>query len=334
MTTSTRTAHPAPDLGDDRVRRAVCGLRPCRRRGLRLQSETIKKTTIVHNYGHGGCGVTLALGTARRAADLVDRAADRDEPIAVLGAGVVGLASARELARRGRRVRVYAERIGLETLSPIAGALWLPTGIDLDDPEIGIDAFNDILRLSRAILDTLDAERFGIETLPVYEPAYAPHEPRYFGDTGIEPPTTLDRLPIPGPPRSGRVFEAPFIHTPRFITALLDDAREAGVEIIENSFGSIDDILALGERTLVNATALGSRTLFGDEAVFPARGVLVHLEPQDLGYCAHDGYRYMFPRSDALILGGCFDEGVWDDAPDESLAREILAHHRRFFGTV
>jgi D-amino-acid oxidase len=83
---------------------------------------------------------------------------------------------------------------------------------------------------------------------------------------------------------------------------------------------------------IVNCTALGSKTLFGDDAIYPARGVLVHMLPQDLGYCVHDGYKYMFPREDALILGGCFQPDRDDDRPDEEMVREILDHHRRFFG--
>ena len=332
MSTLTTTRLPGPDLSDVRVIRVVRGLRRCRGGGLRLDTERLGGTTIVHNYGHGGCGVTLALGTADVAADRVDRLVDGSEPVAVLGAGVVGLASARALARRGHRVRIYAGRMGLSTVSSLAGALWLPTGINLDDPDIGLDRFNAILRRSREILGTLDHDRFGVETLPIYEPAYAPHEPRFFGTTGIDEPISIDRLPVSGPPRSGRVFEAPFVHTPRFLGAMVDDLRAAGVEMVECALVSRDQIGALPERVVVNAMGLGSRDLFGDETMYPARGVLVHLEPQDLGYCAHDGYRYMFPRSDALILGGCFDEGVWDETPDESIARGILAHHRRFFG--
>lgn len=45
------------------------GLRPGREM-VRLETETIKgtkdhkKTAIIHNYGHGGCGVTLCWGCA------------------------------------------------------------------------------------------------------------------------------------------------------------------------------------------------------------------------------------------------------------------------------
>ena len=39
-----------------RVIRSVVGLRPFRRIGFRLEAERFGRRTVVHNYGHGGCG--------------------------------------------------------------------------------------------------------------------------------------------------------------------------------------------------------------------------------------------------------------------------------------
>ncbi|VVC33551.1 D-amino-acid oxidase,FAD dependent oxidoreductase,FAD/NAD(P)-binding domain [Cinara cedri] len=46
------------------------GLRPYRNQ-IRIEIETINGTAIVHNYGHGGYGVTLAPGTSKHAVDLL-----------------------------------------------------------------------------------------------------------------------------------------------------------------------------------------------------------------------------------------------------------------------
>jgi D-amino-acid oxidase len=46
------------------------GLRPARPQ-VRLEAEQIGEVTIVHNYGHGGAGVTLSWGCAQDAAELV-----------------------------------------------------------------------------------------------------------------------------------------------------------------------------------------------------------------------------------------------------------------------
>src|SRR5690606_38326606 len=97
-------------------------------------------------------------------------------------------------------------------------------------------------------------------------------------------------------------------------------------------FQSAEEIAALPEPVAVNCLALGSRALFGDEAVYPARGVLVHMRPEPIGYCVHDGYWYIFPREDVLVLGGSFEPDQWDPAPDARIAEAILARHRAFFG--
>jgi D-amino-acid oxidase len=46
------------------------GLRPFRRGGVRLGREPGRR--LVHNYGHGGSGVTLSWGCALEAAELVE----------------------------------------------------------------------------------------------------------------------------------------------------------------------------------------------------------------------------------------------------------------------
>jgi D-amino-acid oxidase len=45
------------------------GLRPVRPQ-VRLEAEPVNGVTVVHNYGHGGAGVTLSWGCAQDAAAL------------------------------------------------------------------------------------------------------------------------------------------------------------------------------------------------------------------------------------------------------------------------
>lgn len=336
---------PAPDLSDSAILRVVAGIRPCRNGGLRIEADSLDTPNgakpLIHNYGQGGCGVTLCFGSAHAAADLVagatadpEGAAVQKPPIAILGGGVTALATARRLLIRGHKVTCYADKFANDTTSNIAGAIWLPTGVEFGDTPDKVARFHAILRRSHAEYQHLDRQKWGVQRLPVYEPAYAPHEDRFFDNGTIEPPTLLERFPVPGPPRAGRVFHTDFIHTPRFLRTLADDVRARGGKLIERTFHARDDIAALPEPVLVNCLALGSRELFDDAAMYPARGILVHMKPQPLGYIVHDGYKYMFPREDALILGGCFDPGIDDPEPDERIAAEILAHHRRFFATA
>ncbi|XP_037075632.1 D-amino-acid oxidase-like [Pollicipes pollicipes] len=66
-----------PSLGAALTQRVWAGLRPYRRGGVRLETERRavagRLVPVVHNYGHGGSGVTLFWGCALDVAELVRR---------------------------------------------------------------------------------------------------------------------------------------------------------------------------------------------------------------------------------------------------------------------
>ncbi len=61
----------APGLADARVVAHVVGLRPGRSM-VRLEAERIGEGLVVHDYGHGGAGVTLSWGCAAEVVALVE----------------------------------------------------------------------------------------------------------------------------------------------------------------------------------------------------------------------------------------------------------------------
>jgi hypothetical protein len=115
------------DVAADRVIRTVVGLRPFRRTGFLIRADRFDEKTIVHNYGHGGCGVTLSWGSAQLAVEEAVQAGQNR--YAVLGCGAVGLATALLLQRRGAEVTIYAKDLPPQTTSNIAGATWYPSFI-------------------------------------------------------------------------------------------------------------------------------------------------------------------------------------------------------------
>jgi D-amino-acid oxidase len=58
-----RCAEIDPRLTGARVLGHRVGLRPARPL-VRLEPETLGSTRVIHNYGHGGAGVTLSWGCA------------------------------------------------------------------------------------------------------------------------------------------------------------------------------------------------------------------------------------------------------------------------------
>ena len=57
-------------LTADRVARVVVGLRPYRPAGFVVKAEALGAKRLVHNYGHGGAGITLSWGTSHQAVDI------------------------------------------------------------------------------------------------------------------------------------------------------------------------------------------------------------------------------------------------------------------------
>ncbi|MBL1291726.1 FAD-dependent oxidoreductase [Streptomyces sp. NPDC057067] len=67
-----RCARVRPEIAGARVLGHRVGLRPARDAGVRIEAEELPGGgLLVHNYGHGGAGVTVARGCARAAAQLV-----------------------------------------------------------------------------------------------------------------------------------------------------------------------------------------------------------------------------------------------------------------------
>ena len=85
----------------DRVIRTTVGLRPHRPSGFVLRADKLNDKMLIHNYGHGGSGMSLSWGTGQMAAEMALEHEQRRA--AVIGCGAAGLTAARQLQRRGFR---------------------------------------------------------------------------------------------------------------------------------------------------------------------------------------------------------------------------------------
>jgi glycine/D-amino acid oxidase-like deaminating enzyme len=326
---ASRSRLAAPDLSDDQVVRSVAGIRPFRRGGPRIEREEVAGKTIAHNYGHGGAGYTLSWGSAILAAELV-RGVARGTEVAVLGAGVVGLSTAHVLQARGLRVRVYARELPPHTTSDVAGAEWSPDIVERGVTRALQQRFDRMLTLSWRRFQSLVGARWGVSPRPIYEAEGVPSGLDELPAGLAHAPHRLAALPF-APARSGRVYRTLLIEAPIFLAALVEDVKRAGGVLVPRVFASPVELRALSERVVVNCLGLGAGALFADPAVVPIRGQLVHLRPQALPYLLDHPDGYMVPRSDALVLGGTFEEGVADARTEPAACARILEDNRRFF---
>jgi glycine/D-amino acid oxidase-like deaminating enzyme len=340
--------HFAPvKVSRDRVIREVVGLRPYRAEGFVVEAQRVGNKLIVHNYGHGGAGMTLSWGTASLAVDLLSQAGTivsgpgrrrglGSPHFAVLGCGVSGLSTARTLQRRFQNgpgvVTIYARELPPDTTSNISGAHWSPTTVF--DPEVVSVKFNEqfqrACRISNRAFQLLAGTEYGvrwIETFELYrnESLLASELP---GGNDLYPAIEIHRDPEHyfGFPFV-KQFSTMLIEPSIYLSALLRDFYIAGGRVVVKNFHSRDEIMRLPEPIIFNCTGLGARALFNDQKLGPVRGQLEVLLPQpEIDYC-YLSRGYMFPRRDGIILGGTFDHDDWSLAPRADQAQSILEIH-------
>ena len=69
---------PLRNYGDEDVEEVLVGLRPARKGNVRLEWDPVCPS-VLHNYGHGGSGVTFSWGCAIEASAMVDRVLKRPQ---------------------------------------------------------------------------------------------------------------------------------------------------------------------------------------------------------------------------------------------------------------
>jgi len=320
---------PPVRVSPERVVRTVAGLRPYRASGFVVRQEQLGATRLVHNYGHGGAGITLSWGSSRLAANLGLQG--HSGPVAVIGAGIMGLTTARLVQEAGFPVTIYAASLPPDTTSNLAGGQWHPYGHYRESavtPEWR-EQCRAAADYSWRRFNLMAGEDYGIGLLPTYKEG-GPETPFVPGYPPVNRSLAPDEHPFPAE-RMAR-YDTLYVEMGRFLKRLTEDVRRGGGKILVRRFASPAEIEALPERLAFNCTGLGARELFGDLELRPARGQLAILPPQPEVRYAYTGRAgYMFSRPDGILLGGTFELDNWSTTPDPQAIAEIVESHRRLF---
>ena len=337
----------------DRVIRTTVGLRPYRPSGFVLRAGRFDGKTLVHNYGHGGSGMSLSWGTGQMAAELALEQPERRA--AVIGCGVVGLTTTRQLQRRGFDVTIYAMSVPPNTTSNMSLAGWTPTS-GLVERELRTSAWDAQLRTAARIaypqLQLLVGPQYGVSWLEGYSLGFsAPGGGSGSGGPSGEPllpPELQVGATVLGP--GEHPFPTPYatmrpslrIEPSIYLEALVRDVRMAGARIVIRRFDTPRDLSALDEDVIVNCTGLGAGALIGDSEIRPLKGQLTHLMPQpEVDYSTFGsatpsagGFVHMQPRGDGIALGGTSIEGDWSLEPDQEARQRIVEAHIDLFARM
>ncbi len=323
---TTTTLLPNPDFTCTPTDcKFVAGIRPYRQTTFRLEPQTVGTKFIMHNYGHGGAGITMCWGCAVEVRELVrQHTGGTPRPVAVLGAGVMGLTAATLLVEAGYSVGVYASSL-LSTTSDIAGGQWQPSFVEREPTAAAKHRFENILRTSFAMHRDRIGQGYGVSKRINYSKHGSGTSFDKVPHDVIPPPTPYAHLPFAHLNVPGFGYHTLLVEPPIFLKKMRDNLSTAGVPFTQKEFHSPSDVAQLGEPVVVNCTGMGSKEIFGDNRLVPIKGHLVLLKPQlNLQYLYSSDHTYVFPREDHVVVGGSTENGVSDPTVDPAICKQIL----------
>ena len=352
-----------PNIGDAYLGEKILCYRPMKHGAPNLSLAKDGDKIVAHNYGHGGSGWTLGPGSAKYVnsllieSDLGAALSDKSTPIAIIGAGLIGLFTAYDLIQRGfSNITIYAEQ--LVTLpSHYAGGLLAPVSMDNDHAmqviidEIGIEAY----RFYKGIANNENSDfKKGARKVPSY---FSSRD-----DSGLEPYVGKVMGPAKdvmldfgnGTTRAMVVYDdGVFMNTALLMEELHEFMKRHHIEIIQQKIQSFDE---LNQQFIFNCSGLGSRELAKDSALVPVQGHLIMLKsqvPENMNYMIlvyfGEGKTemnqkvkrsfYLFPKhlpdsapQDIGVMGGTFIEGGSPDKPNLKEFDAIVRGAKEYFG--
>ena len=345
---------PVVNASWDRVIRTTIGLRPHRPSGFVLKADRFGAKTLIHNFGHGGAGMSLSWGTGSMAADMA--LAHTERRAAVMGSGVVGLTSARELQRRGFDVTIYAATVPPDTTSNMSLAGFTPTSGLLNQPNRTPEwdkQFREAVLIAYRRLQLLAGPKYGISWILNYAPTdnEAAGRGGFGGDNPLMPASiTNPRVVLqpgehPFPTKYAIERSEMRIEPSIYLDALMDDFLLWGGKVVIRKFEAPGDVAALTENVIINCTGLGAKALFNDPELMPLKGQLTVLVPQpEITYSTSGGGRppatpqagfiHMMPRTDGIVLGGTSIADDWSLEVNEQERQRIVETHIDLFDSM
>ncbi|MBB2947617.1 D-amino-acid oxidase [Actinoplanes lutulentus] len=233
--------------------------------------------------------------------------------VTVVGAGVIGLSVAHELAAAGHHVQVLADRPATRSVSAVAAAIWFPHDVHRS-PEVLSSAAVTYRRFSELAGDPATGVAMRPGTVIVR---------RADADT-----SWTRAIPSWARTAAGVRCTVPLIQTDVYLGWLRAAVLALGVRIDTVSVSSVSSILD-GADAVVVAAGLGSAALLGDDDAFPIRGQVVRLANPGITEWFTDednpeGLTYVVPRAGDVVCGGTGETGSWDEIPDPLIEAAIL----------
>ncbi|KAL4735825.1 hypothetical protein BDV11DRAFT_26349 [Aspergillus similis] len=260
-------------------------------------------------------------------------------PIVILGAGIIGCATARQLLLDGFSVILVAEFLpGDQSIfyaSAWAGAAWhAASGISADHRYIQAVTHRHLLKLAR------DEPRSGVCIVDAREYVEQPplENSSAWGKTVLTKFRDLNPGEFPPNFNCGWAYETVVTDPSRHMPWLREKIISLGGQFVRKRVESLEELYTLfpQSRIFINASGIGSKYLrdVRDDRCFAERGQNVFFRTsncQTLYFRNGKEYTYIIPRplSQGVILGGVKQRDTLSPEVDMEIARDEIARAHR-----
>jgi D-amino-acid oxidase len=244
--------------------------------------------------------------------------------IVVIGAGVLGLSAAHELALAGHQVRVRAEHDGVASVSGVAAAIWFPHDVPRNDRVLTSAAVT-----YRRLVELAAEPRTGVR-MRTGQVLARHSDPDLSWTSALPSHRRLPASQLP-PGCAGIECTLPMVVTDVYLAWLRQVVLDLGVPITTARVNTIDELCEAEPDVdgVVVAAGIRSAQLLGDDdSVYPIRGQVVRLANPGLTDWILDdenpaGLTYVVPRDHDVVCGGTGDIGSWDETIDPGVEASI-----------
>ncbi len=278
-------------------------------------------------------GITLSWGSSRLATNL--GLPGHSGPVAVIGAGVMGLTTARLVQEAGFPVTIYTAALSPDTTSNVAGGQISPFGHFSEDavtPEWRAQ-FAAAMAYSWSRFQLMAGDKYGVRWLPTYEEsrrteptAYESFMPDWRVLSPADHPFDLENVgplpdhvcrnatvPTPADRRRARRGRQDPSSQVRHSGGPRGIAGKAGVQLHRHRRPR--PVRRRGTASRARPARRAAAAAGDPLRRWPAAGVTC------------------FPALDGILLGGTFERDVWDTTPVPATIDRIVRSHRDFFGS-
>lgn len=270
--------------------------------------------------------------------------------VAIIGAGVSGLTCGVLFAERGFSVKIFADKVGTETTSGAAGALWFPYDAEPADKVIpwALGTYKVLAELSANRTSdrcpkpecNLDSGlETGVSMIELRQycragkievPGWA--SPFVISSESASPARTEKSLNISGLFSDSFAVRVPLIDTTIYLDYLIARFEKAGGEINRDvRFENLENVDPKFD-LIINCAGIGARDLAQDLDLEPHRGQVAIVPRSENINCAivcdDDPLMYIIPRTNDCVFGGTNDvSDNWN--PDPKTTKAIVSECSR-----